>query len=197
MHGEWLSSLLHPLCLCSQASVGARRGRREEERPPTVHLPYVAGVSERIRKVCKDFNIRMVFKSGPTLCSLRTRVKDPLPMENEANVVYEVPCTCGKVYIGETTCLLETHLKEHKYACIKSFMDKSAIAEHAWTKDHPICWGDTRILQHASRTMKLVVKEAICIQTTPESSHFSRNGGYDIPNCWNPCGSHPPDYIVN
>ena len=42
-------------------------GEMEEERPPTVHLPYVAGVSERIRRVCRDFNIRAVFKSGPTL----------------------------------------------------------------------------------------------------------------------------------
>ena len=159
-------------------------GETEEERPPTVHLPYVAGVSERIRRVCRDFNIRAVFKSGPTLRSLLTKVKDPLPREKQANVVYEVPCTCGKVYIGETTRRLGTRLKEHKDACIKGFTDKSAIAEHAWTEDHPIRWDDTRILQHASRSMELVVKEAICIRTAPESSHFNRDGGYDIPDCW-------------
>ena len=62
-------------------------------------------------------------------------------------------------------------------ACIKGFTDKSAIAEHAWTEDHPILWDDTRILQHASQTMELVVKEAICIRTTPENSHFNRDGG--------------------
>ena len=48
-----------------------------EERPPTVHLPYAAGISELIRRVCKDFNIRAVFKSGPTLRSLLTKVNDP------------------------------------------------------------------------------------------------------------------------
>ena len=56
-------------------------------------------------------------------------------------------------------------------------IDKSAIAKHAWTKDHLIRWD-------ASRTMELVVKDVICIQTTPESSHFNRDGRYDIPNCW-------------
>ena len=111
-----------------------------EERPPTVHLPYVAGVSERIRRVYRDFNIRAVLKSGPTLL---TKVKDLLPREKQANVV------CGKVYIGDTTSQLETCLKEHKDACIKGFTDKSAIAEHAWTKDHLIRWDDTMILQHA------------------------------------------------
>ena len=106
-------------------------------------------------------------------------------MEKQANIVYEVPCTCGKVYIGETTRRLGTRLKEHKDVCIKGFTDKSAIAEHAWTpEDHPIRWDDTRILQHASRTMELVVKEATCIRTTPESSHFNHDGGYDIPDYW-------------
>ena len=85
--------------------------------------------------------------------------------KQQANVVYEVPCTCGKVYIGETTRRLGTCLKEHKDTCIKGFTDKSAIAKHAWMEDHPIGWDDTRILQHASRTMELVVKEAICIRT--------------------------------
>ena len=52
-------------------------GEREEERLLTVHLPYIVGVSERIRRVCEDFNIRMMFKSGPTFRSLLTKVNDP------------------------------------------------------------------------------------------------------------------------
>ena len=68
----------------------------------------------------------------------------------------------------------------HIRTYIKGFMDKSATAEYTWTEDHPIRWDDTRIMQHASRIMELVIKEAICIQTAPESSHFSRDGGYDI-----------------
>ena len=51
-----------------------------EEKSPTAFLPYVAGVSERIRRVCQDFNIRTVFRSGPTLRGLLTKVKDPLPI---------------------------------------------------------------------------------------------------------------------
>ena len=42
----------------------------------------------------------------------------------------------------------------------------SAIAEHAWIEDHQINYDDTRILQHASQTMELVVTEAICIRRT-------------------------------
>ena len=103
----------------------------ETERPPMAYLPYVAGVSERIRKVCRYFNIRTVFKSRPTLI---TKVKDPLPT---------------------TKRRLETRLKEHKDACTRYLTDKSAIAEHAWTNDHPINWAETKILQRANRTMEL------------------------------------------
>jgi hypothetical protein len=173
-------------------SAAARREPREPsneddnetEKPPVAFLPYVAGVSERIRKVCQDFGIRAVFKSGPTLRGLLTKVKDPLPTEKQSSVVYEVPCTCGKVYIGETKRRLGTRLKEHKDACVKCLTDKSAIAEHAWTNDHPINWDGTKILQRASRTMQLVLKEALSIQATPEDARFNRDGGYELPDCW-------------
>ena len=58
---EWLSSLLHLFCLCKQ---DIQRGQGwVKENSLTVNVPYVAGVSKRIRRVCKDFNIRMVSKS--------------------------------------------------------------------------------------------------------------------------------------
>ena len=63
---------------------------------------YVAGMSEDIRWVCRKFNIRVVFKSGRTLRSMLTKVKDTLPLGKQSNVVYRIPCSCGQVYIGET-----------------------------------------------------------------------------------------------
>ena len=127
---------------------------------------------------------RTVLKSGPTLRSLLTKVKDPLPTTKQSNVVYEVPCTCGKVYIGETKRRLETCLKEHKDACTRYLTDKSAIAEHARANDHPINWAEMKILQRANRTMELVMKEALSIRTTPEDARFNRDNGYELPDCW-------------
>ena len=59
-----------------------------------------------------------------------------LPMEKQANIIYKIPCTCRKLYIGKTKHWVETHLKEHKDVSIK---DRSAIA---LTEDHPIHWDD-------------------------------------------------------
>ena len=95
-----------------------------------------------------------------------------------------MPCTCGKVYIGETKRRLGTRIKEHKDACVKYHTEKSAIAEHAWTNDHPINWAETNILQRANRAMELVLKESLSIRTTPEDAHFNRDRGYELPDCW-------------
>ena len=47
------------------------------------------------------------------------------PTNNQAierrlrGTMHQVPCTCSKVYIGETKRRLETRLKEHKHACTR------------------------------------------------------------------------------
>ena len=64
-------------------------------------LAYVSGVSEQIRKACQKYNLKVVFKSGPSFRSLLTKVKDPLPKEKLAGVVHQIPCQCGKVYVGK------------------------------------------------------------------------------------------------
>ena len=123
-------------------------------------------------------------KSGPTLRSLLTRVKDPLPIEKLAGVVYQIPCQCGKVYVGETQRRLKTRVKEHKDACSKGHAEKSAIAEHAWDQQHTIDWEDTKVLDKATRPVQLLVKEALCIQRTPANNRLNRDGGYELPGCW-------------
>ena len=70
--------------------------------------------------------------------NLLTKAKDPRPTDKQSNVIYKVPCTCSKVYIRETKCRLGKRIKEHRDACVKYFTDMSAIAEQAWTNDHPI-----------------------------------------------------------
>ena len=120
-------------------------------------IPYVAGMSEDIRRVCRKFNIRVVFKSRQTLRSLLTKVKG-----KQSNVVYRVPCSCGQVYIGETKQRLETRLKECQDACERGMMERSAVAEHACENHHPINWMETTALDHG-KGQELLLKEALHI----------------------------------
>ena len=166
-----------------------RRRMKDEERSDRkedlkVFIPYVEGMSEDIRRVCRKFGITTVFKSAPTLRGSLTRVKDRLTTDMQSGVVYQVPCSCGKVYIGETVRRLGTRLAEHKDACRKCNTEKSAIAEHAWSEHHPICWGQTRVIDRAGRQDQLRLKEALHIQLEQVDGHFNRDIGTELPDCW-------------
>ena len=167
----------------TQETADVSSPEEEQEKGPLVVIPYVAGMSEDIRRVCRKFNIRVVFKSGRTLRSMLTKVKDTLPPGKQSNVVYRIPCSCGQVYIGETKRRLETRLKEHRDACERGMMEKSAVAEHAWEHHHPIHWEETTVLDHG-RGQELLVKEALHIQMTPVEERFNRDGGLEVPGCW-------------
>lgn len=53
----------------------------EDDSQPILSIPYVAGTSEEIRRICRGFNLRLVFQSGCTLYSMLTRVKSTLPQD--------------------------------------------------------------------------------------------------------------------
>ena len=72
----------------------------EGRRSPLVMLPYTEGVSEDIRRVCRKFGLKVIFRSGLSLRCMLTMVKDTLVMEKRSKVVYQIPCSCGKKYIG-------------------------------------------------------------------------------------------------
>ena len=58
-----------------------------EERKKQIIIPYVKGLSEDIRRVCRKFDIKVVFRSGVSLRSKLSKVKDKLPSDQNSNVV--------------------------------------------------------------------------------------------------------------
>jgi len=161
--------------------------RAEEQEPPkaTISIPYVNGLSEDIRRIAWGYNIRTTFRTQGTLRQTLTKVKDKLTDTQRSNVVYRIPCTCGKVYIGETQRALGTRIKEHQDACRLCHTEKSAVAEHAWDAGHRVDWEVVQILDTASKMKELLVKEAIHIQLTPSEKLLNRDNGWQIPEAWN------------
>ena len=180
----------YPSSFIRSSSVPSRRNVEVTEaplleggrRPPLVMLPYTEGVSEDIRRVCRKFGLKVVFRSGLSLRSMLTRVKDTLGMEKRSKVVYQIPCSCGKKYIGETVRRLETRMKEHRDACQKGALEKSALAEHAWENHHPIKWEEATVIDQARTNKELLLKEAIHIRL--QHPHLNRDGGLELPGCW-------------
>ena len=46
----------------------------------------------------------------------------------------EIPCECGKVYIGQTGCMVSERISEHERDLRMQYFDKSAVAQHALEK---------------------------------------------------------------
>ena len=103
-----------------------------------------------------------------------TKVKDPLPLGKQSNVVYRILCSCGQVNSRETRRRLEMRLKEHRDACERGMMEleKSAVAEHVWENHHLVHWEETTVLDHG-RGQELLVKKALHIQMTPSEECFN------------------------
>ena len=165
---------------------GADKTDEEEQKPlATATIPYIQGLSENIRRLLRDYNIRTAFKSSWTLGRLLTKVKDPVPPEERTGVVYKIGCICGDVYIGETSRSMSTRIKEHKAACRLGKFERSAVAEHAWQDGHSIEWDNAEILDTATGFISRRTKEALHIKlrTTP-TCRMNRDEGRDLSPIW-------------
>ena len=85
-------------------------------KPKILCLPYVQGLSESTEKSRANLDVKAVFQSRRTLCTILTNVKNRPAEEKLKGVVYKVDCSCGSKYIWETCRTLDVRLKEHKRA---------------------------------------------------------------------------------
>ena len=121
----------------------------------------------------------------------KSRIKDRDPALKALGVIYEIPCSCGPKYIGETKRALETRLNEHQAATRRGETEKSAITEHAWSRHHQLLWEEAQILDRASHTTTLLIKEAIHISLRDRAELLNRDQGLDIDCCWKNLARRP------
>ena len=117
-----------------------------EEKPKFLCLLYVRNLSERIEMSCKDLNVKIVFQSHRTMRTILTSVKNKPAEEKVKGVVYQVDCSCGDTYIGETGRTLEVRLMEHMRA-VKTQQSTNGIAVHVKETGHDIQWNNAQVLE--------------------------------------------------
>ena len=67
------------------------------------------------------------------------------------NCVYSIPCSCGKIYKGETDRPLKVRLEEHQKAVVGGEIEKSGMADHIWKEkgNHLPIWDKVEIIDRA------------------------------------------------
>lgn len=102
-----------------------------------------------------------------------SKIKDPIPLEDQSNVVYQVPCSnCSACYIGMTKNRLKTRMSGHKTLYntmdrlhqqgasasdprISSLSERTALMQHSITENHRFDLKEVKILDRANKTQAL------------------------------------------
>nr|CAB3248364.1 glucosylceramidase-like [Phallusia mammillata] len=142
-------------------------------------LPYVQGVSERLKRILNDAGVKVAMKPLKTIGQLLPKPKDATIPQHRTGVVYQVPCRdCDMVYIGQTKRNLNSRLKEHKVAVKNMDVNKSALCEHVFVCDHRINWNDAQVLKQEPNWSKRLVFESCLINSN--SNVLNRNDGKNL-----------------
>ena len=123
----------YPSSFTLKHSRPTRHRQEADVRRPrtTVTLPYMHGLSEALRWILTQLNIKVVFHPLSTLHHMLVHPKDPVSLDQQKGVVYSIPCNgCPKVYIGQTGRTLRHQLAEHQWVLKNGDVAASALAEH-------------------------------------------------------------------
>ena len=160
------------------------RKETEKKKPEaTITLPYIPRLSEKMRRIGNQANIRIVFTSKNTLRNQLVNFK-PKSQNQQKEVIYSIPCECSKSYIGETGRSLEVRLKEHQYSLKKRDPDVSKLCEHHFTTGHRFLWDQAEVIGHEQNWRARKVHEAAEILQGGEMVISSAS--FDIDPVWRP-----------
>ena len=95
----------------------------------TTTFPWVPKIGPKIKKEIQKFGFRVAFQTGPNLKNILCKNKDKL-IPNSYAGVYELKCSCGSVYNGETKKKIISRSIEHQQESIKSNWSSSGATDH-------------------------------------------------------------------
>jgi hypothetical protein len=127
--------------------------------------------ASRIKKICRkllpNLIIQFAFKKHMSLKSVFLPILKGIDEDKKKKkLVYSIPCMdCDKVYIGETSRMKETRMKEHRRK-VKSLSSDSKLVEHILKYKHRFDFSNSETLAYESDWRKRVIKESILTNRT-------------------------------
>ena len=140
-------------------------------------VPYIEGMGESLKKICRRDGVEMHFKGGRTLKNILVSPKDQDKITNKNCVIYSYSCgiiDCGEEYIGESGRSFGERYKEHLKA-------PSPIFQHQSISGHEISIENFKILGREDNSLARTIKESIYIRVNNPTRN--RNiGKYNLPH---------------
>ena len=144
----------------------------------TITLPWIPGVSPKLKKAYKKSGYKVVFKSNRNLKTILTaKNKTTLP-KNSYPGVYKIPCSCGITpYRGETKKKVSTRSMEHEESIRKEKWDNSGVVYHSNKCSGNIQFENTETVKVIYNKFDRKVRESLEMQ---KHGCHSRNGGMNL-----------------
>ena len=150
----------------------------EAEPSQTITLPWIPGVSPRLKKVFRKAGYKVTFKANPNLqniLSKKNKVKLP---PNSYPGIYKIPCPCGvPPYIGKTKLRILKRTDQHEGYVAKEQWKNSGAAQHARTCPHGPDFGEVETVAVEHRKFERGVRESLEIQRHRSAPKF---GGINL-----------------
>ena len=156
-----------------------------------VCIPFIPGISYRIRKFLNRANIGVSFSPGTKLKQILSKPKSKMPLSLSKNVVYKIQCECDKNYAGMTTQHVQKRLKQHKDDEKYHLNDPRlthSTAEHALKTGHMVGYDYAEVVDSGKVNGELRFKEALVIRklNCGPGNGLNKDYGKHIPEAWLP-----------
>ena len=163
--------------------------KKESSDKRYASLPWVPGLSQKLKKIFRKADCVISFKSPRNLESILTSKNKPQLPRNSQPGVYFVPTGCRSGYTGETKKQVRTRNTEHEEAVFKGETKNDAIAEHQASCNCTIDFEKTKTVAVEPVWFRRKVREALEIRrlkTGPQqSTGLNRDlGDYVTSNTW-------------
>ena len=111
-----------------------RQDKPVREKKPVVRVSYLGKPYHRLARLMHQFHIQAIPCPHRTIRQLISKPKDELPAKLRQNVCYQLDCSCGSIYVGETGRVAEIRWKEHKkqYADCEERKEKANREGRRW-----------------------------------------------------------------
>ena len=156
---------------------GTSKNSNTRIKKPFIIVPYIQGMSESSKNICRKHGVEMYFKGGSTIKDLLVHPKDKDNILQKSGVIYRYRCgrvDCNEEYIGESGRTFGERFREHMRAP-SPILDRHNIIGHGVSLENFCIVG--REDQNIART----IKEAILIRVNDPS--LNRNiGKFQLPH---------------
>lgn len=124
-----------------------------------IAVPFYPKLTDKLSRVMKQHQIKLVFQNPGKLCDLLGSTKDKEKRKEFKSGIYQINCEdCDATYVGKTKRQLRVREKEHNNAIDKPNY-KSSIGEHCRENEHRI--GSMVLLKESCEPYKLDAYESL------------------------------------